>query len=190
MLRTPTSIKPNKTLESPVKEKYNLFKKENRDVIFILILFAIGAGLSLYIQMLIKYYKDSEEMESKKPFITQLIVLKIILVGTRLFVSKGLGGTSSSFNMFTNLLTIILLNGGAHIKSIETSFNTILRIIGRTVSLELYDFLIKIQYIDFWIHIIGMSNTIAPLPGIINKILSLAIIITQFPTTQSTTSSF
>ena len=194
----------------PIKIKKNIFSSQNRDTLLVLILYVIGAGISLYNQTLMENVKDLqylqyildsklrddkffpdyeiselrekiEKLNRNIKLVTYLSIVKIILVGLRLFISNGLGKTASSINTTINLSTILLLNNGASVDGLETSINYILNLVGKKVLLSLFTFIFQIQNIDFWVHIIGMANIIAPLPALINKLLTIAIILTQIP---------
>lgn len=178
-----------KTINTPIKtvvEPKKLLNKENRILLFILILYSVGAGISLYIKDYSIRESDkinSVSEESNKAFKDlprNASILKLIILFGRLFLSRGLGGVVASYSIFVNLIIILLIQGATTLETLETGFNRILSVFGfEQKKMELSGVLISLSEIDFWIHIIGGINSLAPLPGIINSILAISIVMTQ-----------
>lgn len=175
-----------------------LFNKENRQLLIVLILFAIGAGISIYISFYIsKEYPEPTErwLSSSKGINRELktqqvgnyikiaSISKLVLVVIRLFVSRKLGSTASSFTIFINVISLLMVYGATSIEALNfifEQFNVLMEPLG--IEAQLFyakNFLGILQTIDFWIHIIGGINTLAPLPGFINSILAMSVVLTQ-----------
>lgn len=175
-------VRYTSTVKTVVEPK-KLLNKENRQLLIILILYAVGAVISIMTKSYIN--KNKEEIHVSNQTHMNIIlyssIIKLISVFVRLFVARLIGGIVSSYSVFLNLITILLVTSATTLNNINESLTRILKFMGfYEVNFQFYDVLVSLQEIDFWIYIIGGINALAPLPTIINSILAFSIIITQF----------
>jgi len=166
------------TTGSLVIKTEKLFNKENRTLLISLVLFAIGAGISIFSS---GYIENADIItDETRDTIRTLSIIKIVFVVIRLFISRKLGSATSGFTIFINLLIILITSGATTIETINDYVNNIQSLLGFETDFWYENkFYKSLQIVDFWIHIIGGVNTLAPLPSILNSILGMSVMITQ-----------
>ena len=176
--------KKSKSVSSK-KERPNIFSTTNLTFLFILGTYAAGAVLSQILSSELQVLSDagisinSPEAFDIKLRVQQFTVIKLSLMIFRLLISRGLGVGGSGISNAVNLFVLFLINGAANIENVQNTINLFWKFIGDPVELQLEDFLARLNTIDMWIHVLGAANAVAPMPTIVNAILSIAIIGTQ-----------
>lgn len=164
------------------RRKTEVFTTDNITLAVILGTFAAGAAISQWIAIQLKNIPEGQTLNDNPELKNQIQLMTIVKLGMmvfRLVFGRGLGVGASSISNSVNIIVLFLLQGAASIENVENTLNMLLRIFNQEIDLQLEDFLARLNEIDFWIHILGAANAVTKLPGLVNWILTVAIVATQ-----------
>lgn len=142
--------------------------------------YLINAVLSLVINNKIRQLKDEGssilEDETAKNEILNMVYVKLGMIVIRMiFLSRmSLGGSIVSNSI--NVLTLFVLMNVTPAKTVQDIINIGLPADNALV-LDMDGAIATLNEFDFWASVVGLTNAFIPLPGIVNWILILSILI-------------
>lgn len=142
--------------------------------------YLINAILSLVINSMIRQLKDEDssilEDETVKNEILNMVYMKLGMIVVRMiFVSRmSLGGSIVSNSI--NVLSVFVLTGVTPVKTVQDIINVFLPADNALV-LDIDGAIATLNEFDFWASVVGLTNAFIPLPGIVNWILILSILV-------------